>query len=96
MIASSGGLLVALVIVIALQVIHRMAGSIAAIVWCGGVLVWGLDRLNSGAEIHFFGIRSDKRIFIAIMVGFALYNALLVLKELKRKKARPKPPADLA
>ena len=78
--------LIGLVAVIALQAAHRLAGSLLAVLWCGGVLVWGMQRLNGGMELHFFGIKSDSRVFAGMMVGFMLYIGWLVLKELKARK----------
>jgi hypothetical protein len=44
-----------------------------------------MHLLNEGMQLHFFGIRSDKRVFAGLMVGFALYNGFLVVKELKNR-----------
>ena len=86
MTAFSAIFLVGLVAVIALQVAHRLAGSLCAVVWCLGVLVWGTQLFDEGLRLHFFGIRSDKRVFAGLMIGFAAYNAYLVVKELRRRR----------
>lgn len=82
-------LLVGLVIVIVIQTIHRLAGSIALLVWCAGVLAYGLLAFERGEELLFFGIEAKRWNFIAFMAVMVTYNLVVIARALLARRSTP-------
>jgi hypothetical protein len=78
-------LLGALLAIIALQAVHRVAGALAAVVWCAAVTAWGLDELAKGAQISFFGI-TDPRVFVVVMSALTSYNIFVLGRAWRARK----------
>lgn len=65
---------------VAIQMVHRLAGAVATLIWSISVAVWGYFEIQSGADIRFFFLRGSPELFIPIMLGFIAYNTWVVAR----------------
>ncbi len=89
---SIGIVLAALLAVVLLQIMHRRAGAIALILWCGVALVVGLREFSTDRDLRIFGLEAEPWNFGAFMLVMLAYNVNVLLK--KPKDSSPKEPSE--
>lgn len=79
-------LLATFVVVVVIQVVHRLAGAIASLVWTVGLFGYGFYLLNGGAQIVFLGVRVQMWHFVTFMACMLAYNTWVFVRVLKHSR----------
>lgn len=80
-----------LAVVVVLQLLHRVAGAAAGVVWTLGMLAYGLWALGEGQHIAFLGIPVQRWTFATFMVAMLGYNVWVLVRALRTRPCRPSP-----
>lgn len=74
-----------LLVVVLIQLVHRAAGAVAAILWCVGLFAYGLWALEQGAEIRFLHIPVRPWTFAAFVLAMLSYNVWVLVRALRSR-----------
>jgi hypothetical protein len=83
--AFSWALLGGLVVVVGLQLVNRILGAVAGLVWTLALVGYGWQQMQEGAEIRFFFIQGDPRIFYVGSATFLTYSVYVLVQAIRRR-----------
>jgi hypothetical protein len=84
---AQGILMAALVVVAITHTISRIGGALATIGWSVAALLFGVWTFQqTGRGLMFAGVETPPWMYVATMLGVAVYNAALVVKALRRRR----------
>jgi hypothetical protein len=86
----SWALLGGLVVVVGLQLVNRLVGAVAGLVWTIVLVGYGWQQLQEGAEIRFFFIRGEPRVFYIGAATFLAYSIFVLVQAIRRRPTRPR------
>lgn len=76
------------VAVVIIQVINRLAGVIASIVWTIGLSGYGFYILQGGAKVEFIGLQVEPWHLAAFTAVLLAYNTWVLVRVLKSGSSR--------
>jgi hypothetical protein len=82
----NGILLGGFLVVVVIQVVHRPAGAIAAVVWCLGLMGYGAWGLENGAQLGVLGARVESWQFFTFMSAMLAYNVWVLYRSVGSRR----------
>ncbi|MCC7072590.1 MAG: hypothetical protein IT383_14775 [Deltaproteobacteria bacterium] len=79
-------LLASLIVVALVHTKSRIAGAIAATLWCVGACAYGVIAFRTHGPLVFVGIGAPAWVYFAFLGGLFAFNAGVVLKALRRRR----------
>lgn len=82
-------MLLAVVATMALGFYNAIIGGVAGIAICLGIAFWGVNQIDSGRTLTFFGSQIDKPKFLLLIAALVAYNLFQVVRGVwRRQRAR--------
>ena len=77
-----------LVVVVVLQLLNRVVGAAAAVLWSVALLVYGGWALNQGQHVAFLGVAVPRWLFAGFMLSMIAYNVWALVRALRARRPR--------
>ena len=79
-------LLVSVLVVALVHTKSRIAGALAASVWCVGACAYGIIAFRTRGPLLFLGIAAPPWVYFTFLGGLFAFNAGVVAKALRRRR----------
>jgi hypothetical protein len=69
----------------------RVAGALAACLWCVGAVFFGVLGFETAASLTFLGIVAPPWLYFGSIAGLFSFNALVIVRALRRRRRSTAP-----